>query len=84
MCFQLIVVTSIHLLYFQNGPSITEALYRNRANLETIFRMMDKDNSGKLTTGEETGEEGWGNAKLVYRTATSLALPIIVDILRIN
>ncbi|KAJ8298521.1 hypothetical protein KUTeg_025052 [Tegillarca granosa] len=29
-----------------NGPSLTEMLYRNRENLGSLFRLIDKDNSG--------------------------------------
>ncbi|KAL5012088.1 hypothetical protein ScPMuIL_010639, partial [Solemya velum] len=31
--------------YAENGPTLTEMLYRQRENLEVIFRLLDKDNS---------------------------------------
>ena len=34
----------------QVQDSITEQLYKNRESLETIFRIIDKDNSGMLST----------------------------------
>jgi len=30
----------------QDDPLLTEALYRNKESLETIFRVIDKDHSG--------------------------------------
>ncbi|KAL4230675.1 PPP5 TPR repeat region [Mactra antiquata] len=38
--------------YSGNGPSITETLYKNKDNLETIFRLMDADHSGQITMQE--------------------------------
>ncbi|KAJ8028500.1 Serine/threonine-protein phosphatase with EF-hands pef-1 [Holothuria leucospilota] len=36
----------------QEGPGITETLYRNRNTLETIFRIIDKDHSGSISHDE--------------------------------
>ncbi|XP_013389540.1 serine/threonine-protein phosphatase with EF-hands 2 isoform X2 [Lingula anatina] len=36
----------------QEGPSLTETLYRNKDSLGTIFRIIDKDNSGSISMQE--------------------------------
>ncbi|XP_064609574.1 serine/threonine-protein phosphatase with EF-hands 2-like [Liolophura sinensis] len=38
--------------FTENGPTVTETLYKNKDSLETIFRLIDKDNSGYITMDE--------------------------------
>jgi len=40
------ILDKLGLFNQQDDPLLTEALYRNKESLETIFRVIDKDHSG--------------------------------------